>query len=448
MVVNVKIEDPCSGREASVTSNGELKTLGSSSVSDANHSKIVTVIDDATNSEYKRLLVEADFKPGVYLDPTPITRRMVSQYAVSLDLPAEIETTNQESYNVGGETLTLLVNDGYDNYTFEERSATKGIIYSPQNPPLTNGGEDHMKVRIDNGAEYEIEVAKNLTTYDLAAAIQEQIRANVENGTGVICEYNPVDYPGRYIIRSGSTGPTSTIWVKDDHMGKVLQLSIPSGATQVDGLNADTYYAFEVASALSANTDGVIVDETSDHTVTITTQNLGSSASLEVIDGGANTALGFPTTRVTGSTGTQSDDLAVNGAPSPVIYSIIANTEYEYNIEKIRFIIIDEDEKFKTFGGIAKLTNGIDFKIKTSSSNAQLWFNATTNSELIANTDSYTLMIDAFDGGVDMLVCVIKFENPIILQADTNQYLSITINDDLSTINSFQVKAEGWLNIK
>jgi hypothetical protein len=179
------------------------------------------------------------------------------------------------------------------------------------------------------------------------------------------------------------------------------------------------------------------------HIETIAT---GSSATLLVGSGGANTALGFPTTTASGTTGTQSNDLNVDGSSANVPYSIVSVSGYKYNIQRIVFLLRNDDVELKEFGGIVQLTNGILIRTRTAGGTLREWFTAKTNSELIALSTRWDLLDDAYAaGGKDLLVCKIEFSEPVVIRPDSQESISILVRDNLTGLSSFQVRAEGWL---
>ena len=131
---------------------------------------------------------------------------------VASDVPATIETGATEPYAVGNTTLTIDVDAGGDQTCdFPTRVALAGIHYSAPYPATSNPDTEKLKVSVDGGALLEVKTGKGLTSADdIAAALQAQIRANVENGSGVTVEYDTAEYPFRYVFKSGTTGASSS----------------------------------------------------------------------------------------------------------------------------------------------------------------------------------------------------------------------------------------------
>ena len=105
----------------------------------------------------------------------------------SADQPAKLESDAGATFEVGGDSLTVKVDGGSEQtVSFATKAATAGTSVSGSDPGTSNGGDNDMKVSIDGGALTDIDIDKDLTTgAAIAASIQEQIRAEVPNGTNV-----------------------------------------------------------------------------------------------------------------------------------------------------------------------------------------------------------------------------------------------------------------------
>jgi hypothetical protein len=119
---------------------------------------------------------------------------------------------------------------------------------------------------------------------------------------------------------------------------------------------------------------------------------------------------------------------------------------YKYNIQRIVFLLRNDDIQLKEFGGIVQLTNGILIRTRTAGGTLREWFTAKTNSELIALSTRWDLMDDAYAAdGKDLLVCKIEFSEPMVIRPDSQESITILVRDNLTSLDSFQVRAEGWL---
>lgn len=367
---------------------------------------------------------------------------------VDADEPAEIDTGVDEPYDVGGDTLTIDINGTTQYATFATRAAQPGIHYSAAHPDTSNPDVEKLKVSVDGGALEEIKTGKGLTTgAAIAASLQAQIRANIENGTNVTVEYNTAEYPFRYVFKSGTTGSTSIMHVEKggDDLAKRLLVGA-FGGTEYTGLNADNYWAFEVVDEMVSDLTDVVVNQAGDG-VHVQTVAGGASATLEVTAGGANTALQFPTTEVTGVAGSGSDDMGVDGSSSSVRYSIVPESGEEFVVAKIEFFVRDDGAALNKFGGQAQLTNGVKLEIKNELLTVIPTMTMKTNADLMTQLDEGTLVDNGFTSGGQDLVKAEFDLSPglrVIQGGQTNVY--VTIQDDLSALDgTFTVRARGWV---
>jgi len=366
---------------------------------------------------------------------------------VDSDEPAEINTGADEPYDVGGTTLTITINGTGDSSSFPTRAAQAGIHYSASHPATENGNHKKLKVSVDGGAQEEVEIAEDLTSgAAIAAALQAEIRANVENGTNVTVEYNTVDYPFRYVFKSGTTGSSSIMHVEKggDDLAKDIFVGA-FGGTERNGLDADYYWAFEVIEQMEADLADVVIYQEGDG-IHVQTVAGGTSATLQVTAGGANTALQFPTTLVTGVTGSGDDNLAVDGSSTSVRFSITPPTTEVFVVDKIIFFIRDNGAALNKFGGLDPLTNGVKLEVKSEELPLIPYVTAITNADLITQADDGEVVDGGFaSGGQDLVKATFDFSPGLRLQQDTAANVYVTVQDDLTDLDSFFVRARGWV---
>lgn len=383
---------------------------------------------------------------------SPGQREFLAKYAVMIDTPASILCANSQPYNIGGTTFTIAINGVTQYVNFATTIATHGLFYSGESPAQSTGANQKLKVSINSGALTEILIGKNLATpAAIAAAIQTQVRALVPNGTDAVCEWNPADYPGRYVLRSATTGATSKVMCAKggDNLALEIKMATSVGGVERDGLDANYYYADDaVVEMVNALTDVLVTQSGSQ--ILVETLSVGVSATLQVTAGGANTAFGFTTSLVTGANGTLSNNLVVNGSVTPVRYAILPDSNYPYMIDRIVFTMKANGATLKKFGPLAELTNGVLFQVRTAGGYPRDWFTAVTNAELFAKTDEGEIMIDAYTDNFELVVAKIKFASPITFLPGSTDNLSITVRDNLvsADFSWFRVKAEGWLVIE
>lgn len=366
---------------------------------------------------------------------------------VAADGPAEIDTGADEPYAVGNTTLTIDINTSEETSTFATRAAQAGIHYSAPHPAVENSNHKKLKVSIDGGVLKEVVIAEDLTSgAAIASALQVEIRANVENGTSATVEYNTTDYPFRYVFKSGTTGASSIMHVEKggDDLAKDLYIG-RFGGTEHIGLAADDYWAFEVIAQMEEDLPDVVIYKEGDgiHVQTIAG---GSGASLQVTAGGANTALQFPTSLVSGVTGSGDDDLAVDGSSSSIRYSIVPPTSEEFVVEKLTFFIRDNGSALNKFGGMNALTNGVKLEVKSENLPLIPFFTATTNADIMSQAAEGERIDHGFDiNGEDLIKAIYDFSPGLrILQSGTSN-VYVTVQDDLTTLDSFFVRAIGWV---
>lgn len=375
-------------------------------------------------------------------------RSYYHQNLVDADEPAEIDTGADEPYDVGGDTLTIDVNTVEQTSSFPTRVAQAGVHYSAPHPGTANGGHKKLKVSIDGGALKEVVIAEDLSSGTaIASALQVQIRALVENGTNMTVEYNTSEYPFRYVFKSGTTGASSVMHVEKggDDLAKDMFVGTFGGTERV-GLAADNYWAYEVVQELTSDLSDVVVYQEGSG-VHIKTVAGGTSATLQVSSGGANTAFQFPTTLVSGVAGSGSDDLAVDGSTTAVRYSIVPDSTEEFVVSKLEFFIRDDGAALNKFAGQAPLTNGVKLEVKSEELPLIPFFNAKTNADLMSQADEGSIIDNGFTiGGQDLVKAVFDFSPGLRVTPGGQTNVYVYIQDDLSVLDgTFTVRAKGWV---
>lgn len=395
--------------------------------------------------ECLRTNVVSSVDDPVYTILTQGKRSYYSNLLINAATPALIESTT-ESYNIGGTTLTIAINGTTQYAAFNTRAATAGIHYSGPDPATANGAQRKFKLSVDGGAIKEVTIATNLTSGDaIAAALQTAIRTLVENGSGVTVQYNTEAFPFRYVITSGTTGSTSKITVYDsgDNLDLILKCN-GYGGTSIDGLAANYYWASETAEILVVALTNVLISATTK--VKIQTVSSGTSATLQVSAGGANTALQFPTSLVTGANGSGSSNMNVNGSTTNVRFEVPVPTGYTYYVTKLQLRIRDDAAAMNKFGGVTALTNGVLLQFKNLEFPIIDLHTFTTNGGLLSRANSGGLTANAYpSGGTDIVYAWFDFGAGLRLQAGTDSNLYITVRDNLTGLNEFIARVEGLI---
>ena len=422
-------------------------------------STIVGGVDEDRKVRWARINENNELQVTVAEDPgTPIfvtissgQRSYYHNNLVNIDEPARIDTGADGPYDVGGDTFTISVNGGAaQTPAFPTRAAQPGIHYSASHPRTSNPDHEKLKVSVDGGALEEVKIGKGWTTgAAIAAALQTQIRAIIENGTNVTVEYDTTEYPFRYVFKSGTTGASSTIHVEkggDDLAKKVLFVGAPFGGTEYPGLDADYYFTFEAVEFLSGELSDVQVSQEGDG-LFIQTVAQGTSASLQVTAGGANTDFQFTTSLVSGVAGSGDDDLAVDGSVSEVKYAVVPPSGRTFVVEKLRFYIRDDGIALNKFAGQDALTNGVKLEVRNEGLGLIPVFTAITSAGLMSESDDSEIVDNGWaTNGQDLLKAVFDFRPGLAISAGSVTNFVVSVRDDLSALDGeFIVRAVGWV---
>lgn len=152
-----------------------------------------------------------------------------------------------------------------------------------------------------------------------------------------------------------------------------------------------------------------------------------------------------------------SQDMVVNGSVTPVEFTIDAMPFRDCYIKTIGFNILDMGATLGSFGNIAALTNGVLFEWETLGETVELGV-FKTNYDMVrlaggqpAFGDSTTAfraanVVGNIDAFMPMLDFATIFGLPwgVLLAGDTKQKLRITIRDDISAIDGFDIQARGF----
>lgn len=375
-----------------------------------------------------------------------------SAYFVNAALPASIEAAGSAPYAVGGTDLTVTI-DGEGTPTvasFPTRAAQNGYAVGGASPWPKDGfpnTKEKIKVSVDGGALTEVKIGKTHTTWaEVASALQTKIRSDVPNGSNVIVEYNSATYPLRFSAYSGTTGASSSIHFEKggDDLAKDMQMMVGYDYFEIEGVAANSYRSFEVVEILSEELHDITVTSAP---ITITTRATGTSASLQVTSGGANTALQFPTSLVSGQNGTGSDDLSADGSVTNLFYAPEVPTGRVFVVNKVVMLIRCTSADLKKFGGLDQLAYGVVIEFRQEDQALQTSFTAVTNAELFAYMGDGEVFVDAYDGGNELVRAVRVFDPGIRIREGTVDRLQIKIQDNLSDAAMvwFKAFAEGWL---
>lgn len=134
-----------------------------------------------------------------------------------------------------------------------------------------------------------------------------------------------------------------------------------------------------------------------------------------------------------------SNDMRVDGSTTNVVFSIIADGDYDYYIKSINVEIADAGAKFNLFGALAALTNGVTFEwFKQDIGTQTIHDGLKDNLDFFRLSDQVPTIIDLSGGGADAVIVHIDllklFGMPwgVKLRKGSTDRLSFTVRDDLS----------------
>ena len=134
-----------------------------------------------------------------------------------------------------------------------------------------------------------------------------------------------------------------------------------------------------------------------------------------------------------------SNDMRVDGSTTNVVFSIIADGDYDYYIKSINVEIADAGAKFNLFGALAALTNGVKFEwFRQDIGTQTIHDGLKDNLDFFRLSDQVPTIIDLSGGGADAVIVHIDlaelFGMPwgVRLRKGTTDRLSFTVRDDLS----------------
>ena len=137
-------------------------------------------------------------------------------------------------------------------------------------------------------------------------------------------------------------------------------------------------------------------------------------------------------------------DLNVDGSVTPVDFTVEAPSGKIWYIHRVTILIEDIGTSFARFGGITSLTNGVDFKISQNGLSEELLGNIKKNSEFYL----FSKNIISESSTTDLLVIHIDIKelsgSVFILNETLNDIFTVTINDNLTGLNTFRVLLNGY----
>lgn len=154
--------------------------------------------------------------------------------------------------------------------------------------------------------------------------------------------------------------------------------------------------------------------------------------------------------------GTGTTNMKVDGSVTAQVFTIASSIDYDIRIMKIIIHIEDGTVSHATFGALAALTNGIDvsvfeagvetFLVKAGKKFADLieqtaaekpWGDGATAFELLSTTGTEDSQILPMDIGA-------LVPNGLRIGRGTEDKFQVEVNDDLSALTNFTVRAVGY----
>ena len=141
--------------------------------------------------------------------------------------------------------------------------------------------------------------------------------------------------------------------------------------------------------------------------------------------------------------------MAVNGSVTPVVFSVGCVSGYDKFITELRFVGIGAGIKFGQWLNInSPLTNGLELKIK-SDDTVFTFDTLNVTEDLMKHFAIGGVNFQLNTGaGLDNVLAVLQFAQPVPLRScgsyTVDDYIQMTIQDNLTSSNSIEVVAFGF----
>jgi len=385
-------------------------------------------------------------------------------------LNSSFGTAMNQSVTFGGSGLRATVihagvNSGSaDSGTTDGSTTAFKLIQSGQNFNTTIGPGALVHNTTD-GTFALVTVVDSDTQLNLATDIMETAEDYVINdiwpGTAVQGTWNFAD-SGKFTITSANNNDEATFTVDSSHIWNMSDFKSLTGK-----IDLETFNDVSNTIVLEFGLDGVLVGnsvnlndfiDTGDFTeqnfvvpkadLGLTTQNVNSMRLTILRTGGAKPTVKF-------------DDFQWENTGAPIVFKATTPGSTRFHITEFRIAIADNitgittvsgatenatvpNLAFNAFLGVSALTNGVTFarvqKGKTlfSVTIKQLGDFLATGSNIINHIS---------DGTNTFITILIEFPEPIVLEGSSDDFLSFTINDDLSGLLVFTAAARGALEV-
>jgi len=261
---------------------------------------------------------------------------------------------------------------------------------------------------------------------------------------------------GKFTITSADNNDQATFTVDSSHIWKMTHFVSFTGKVDLD-----IYNPTNNSILLEFGLDGVLVGNSVNLNDFIDTGDFGEQSFVIPkgdlgLDVNTFNSMRITITRIGGTKPTiKFDDFQWENSGTPIVYKSTASPGTRFHVTEIRIRVEDAISAVLTDGsmpnidpsailGVSSLTNGIVFtrvqkgKVLFSVSLKDLGDFFATGSNLINVTG------DATNTGLTLLA---QFPEPIVLEGRTDEFLSFTINDDLTNLTTFTAAARGAVEV-
>jgi len=225
-----------------------------------------------------------------------------TEVAFNAATAAVVEGDNAETFDINdGQTFIANIDGGgAETATFNGAAATfdGGATASTD---ISGGPDTKLSIAVDADVdtpsyhEIELTIAGKNTGNLIAAEIQTKVQALGGIYASVTCVFSV----NKYVVTSGSAGTGSKVrfgYPADHSLAEELQLNADDGSPTDgtgDAVDITAYTADEVVTCINGDLTGTPASKDGSDKIVITSPTTGTSSTIAIGSGTANTALGF-----------------------------------------------------------------------------------------------------------------------------------------------------------
>lgn len=150
------------------------------------------------------------------------------------------------------------------------------------------------------------------------------------------------------------------------------------------------------------------------------------------------------------------DDMSVNGSVTPRVFGlrglgVAPGVDLKVDITRVIFQCITTSAvDLSLFANLVALTNGLVLRHRDGAINTQNIFNVKTNAEIAGIMYDFTVYaqtnpVQGVDGFVSRLTFGSQGKIGVVVRLPVGEDLELIVQDDLSTLTSFKIVAEGHI---